>query len=223
MIKLPELGQNPREYHDNLKNVVKFIEESVVRIESLNQKIDGCGMINIGGKRYLNKSEVEQMIKDFAKSSDIKSLETRVTKSVDEKLKPLATKDAVSKEIAKINGGIKNGLDTLSKSIDELKAVKHLTVNDIKEELKPYELTKHVDGKIKSCRDTMGENYENHAKGVDKKVSQITADVETFKESQSLAHEKLKDDTEKNIKSESEKIEKSILKKVLDKISKLMG
>lgn len=197
-MKLPDINQNPREYHENLKSVVKFIEESVARIESLSQKIEGCEMIDIGGKKYLDESEVKKLISDFASKKDINTLEVKVNKSVDEKLKPLASKD-------------------------ELKAVKHLTVNDIKSELEPYELTKDVNAKIKSCRDTMGENYENHAKGVDSKVSALTSDISSFKESQLSAHEKLKDDTEKNIKSESEKIEKSILKKVLDKISKLMG
>lgn len=197
-MKLPDIDQKPREYHENLKSVVKFIEESVARIESLSQKIEGCDMIDIGGKKYLDESEVKNLISDFAKKKDMDILEVKVNKSAEK-------------------------IDSIGNDLKSIRSVKHLSINDIKEELKPYELTKHVDSKIKSCRDTMGENYENHAKGVDKKVSQLTTDVEKFKESQSQAHEKLKVDTENSIKSESEKIEKSILKKVLGKVSKLMG
>ncbi|AGN34326.1 hypothetical protein VPSG_00007 [Vibrio phage pYD38-B] len=198
-MKMPDVGQNPREYHENLKSVVKFITESVDRIESINKSIEGCEMIDIGGKKYLDKSEVEKMIADFASKQDVKNLEASTLNLIDEKLKPVATK------------------------IEDVKSVKHISMSDVNEALKPYELTKDVNGKIKSCRDTMGESYDLYTKSLDKKLSSIESGVSEFKKSQSLAYDKLEKETSKSIIETGQKLEKSILKKVLDKISKLMG
>lgn len=198
-MKMPDVGQNPREYHENLKSVVKFITESVDRIESINKSIEGCEMIDIGGKKYLDKSEVEKMIADFASKQDVKNLEASTLNLIDEKLKPVATK------------------------IEDIKSVKHISMSDVNEALKPYELTKDVNGKIKSCRDTMGESYDLYTKSLDKKLSSIESGVSEFKKSQSLAYDKLEKETSKSIIETGQKLEKSILKKVLDKISKLMG
>lgn len=294
-MKMPEVGQNPREYHENLKSVVRFISESVSRIESVNKSIEECEMIDIGGKKYLDKSEVEEMISDFASKQDVKKLKVSTSKLIDEKLKPVAIKEEVNKLSEKLHGEIKsstsslaakselkklessvnsaiddklvqlatkNELDKLSdslqcaiksstsnlaakselkqavsgvsksiaessgdltKKINEVKSIKHLSMSDVNDALEPYELTKDVNGKIKSCRDTMGENYDLYAKSLSKKLNAVTSGVDEFKKSQSLAYDKLEKETSKSIVETGQKLEKSILKKVLDKISKLMG
>lgn len=246
-MKMPEVGQNPREYHENLKSVVKFITESVNRIESINKSIEGCGMIDIDGKKYLDKSEVEKMISDFASKQDIKRLgestsklisdktkdlattkqvndsKVKVEKLIDEKLKPLATKKEVGEVGESLSKSASSKYHELSEKVDDIKSIKHLSMSDVNEALKPYELTKDVNGKIKSCRDTMGESYDLYVKSLDKKLSSIESGVSEFKKSQSLAYDKLEKDTEKSIIESGQKLEKSILKKVLDKISKLMG
>ncbi|AUR88990.1 hypothetical protein NVP1137O_34 [Vibrio phage 1.137.O._10N.261.46.B5] len=168
-------------------------------VSDLNKITEGHCVIEIGGKEYLDKSEVEKMISDFASKKDVKSLEVSTSKLIDERLKPVATK------------------------IDEVKSIEHLSISDVNEALKPYELTKDANGKIKSCRDTMGESYDLYTKSLDKKLSSIESGVDEFKKSQSLAYDKLEKETSKSIIETGQKLEKSILKKVLDKISKLVG
>lgn len=222
-MKMPEVGQNPREYHENLKSVVKFITESVNRIESINKSIEGCEMIDIGGKTYLDKSEVEKMISDFASKQDVKKLEESTSKLIDEKLKPAATKSDLKSSNEDAKKAIKGNYDSLLQKVEDVKSVKHISMSDVNEALKPYELTQDVNGKIKSCRDTMGESYDLYTKSLDKKLSSIESGVDEFKKSQSLAYDKLEKETSKSIVEAGQKLEKSILKKVLDKISKLMG
>ena len=222
-MKMPEVGQNPREYHENLKSVVKFITESVNRIESINKSIEGCEMIDIGGKKYLDKSEVEKMISDFASKQDVKKLEESTSKLIDEKLKPAATKADLKSSNEDAKKAIKGNYDSLLQKVEDVKSVKHISMSDVNEALKPYEMTQDVNGKIKSCRDTMGESYDLYTKSLDKKLSSVESGVSEFKKSQSLAYDKLEKETSKSIIETGQKLEKSILKKVLDKISKLMG
>lgn len=224
-MKLPDINQNPREYHENLKSVVKFIEESVARIESINKSIEGCGMIDIGGKKYLDKSEVEKMISDFASKQDIKRLGESTSKLISDKTKDLATTKQVNDSKVKVEKLIDEKLKPLATKgeVDDIKSIERISMSDVNEALKPYELTKDVNGKIKSCRDTMGESYDLYVKSLDKKLSSIESGVSEFKKSQSLAYDKLEKETSKSIVETGQKLEKSILKKVLDKISKLMG
>lgn len=294
-MKMPDVGQNPREYHENMRDVVRFISESVSRIESVNKSIEECEMIDIGGKKYLDKSEVEKMISDFASKQDVKKLEDSTSRLISENLKSVATKKEVNQLSEKLHGEIKTSTsslatkgelkkskesifgvveeklkqtatryelialanatdekikesteclatkselraaaadvsksiaassDSLTKKINEVKSIEHLSMSDVNYALKPYELTKDVNGKIKSCRDTMGENYDLYTKSLSKKLNEVASGVDEFKESQSIAYDKLEKETSKSIIETGLKLEKSILKKVLDKISKLMG
>ncbi|AUR95807.1 hypothetical protein NVP1213O_31 [Vibrio phage 1.213.O._10N.222.54.F10] len=344
-------------WNQDVARIIRFIPEfekkeaaiSAALIETrklvsdLNKITEGHGVIDINGKKYLDKSEVEKMISDFASKQDVKKLEVSTSKLIDEKLKPVATKKEVNQLSGKLHSEIKNstsglavksefkklessvynaiddklvplatknevdklsgslqcaiksstsnlatkvelkkskdsivgaigeklkktatthdlselasatdekisnsteslatkselkvaitGLsksiaessDGLTKKIDDVKSIEHLSMSDVNEALKPYELTKDVNGKIKSCRDTMGENYDLYTKSLSKKFDAVNSGVDEFKKSQTLAYDKLEKETSKSIIETGQKLEKSILKKVLDKISKLMG
>lgn len=201
-MKLPDIGQNPREYHDNLKSVVKFIQDSVNRIESLNKEIKESKVIEIDGKKYLDEAEVKKIVSDsiasavkpLASKADVcKEFRSEIASTV----KPLATKELVMSKIESQKEISDKRHESALNEIAILKQAGFVSRKELDSALKGYQTSKETDGKIKSCRNTMEDNYLNHSKIVDSKLSDFDSKID--------------------------KVEKSILKTVLDKISKLMG
>lgn len=145
-MKLPDIGQPPREYHDNLKSVVLFIENSLKEIKSISDSLSEIG-----------DSEVK---------ADFDSLLSAVLEKQEKNAKQIASAHSKISDLHEALLVASDKLDNLSKT----GFITHESMADSLSDYSTKEFTKKL---IDSTRRSIVENVDTEIKSIQQKCDKI--------------------------------------------------
>lgn len=227
--KMPEVGQRPAEFQQNMRSVLEYVDNAVESIKIMKSQIEEMGMIKIDGKEYLDKNEVNKLIANFVSKDKVNDMVLEQSKKILNNVNSEISKTKLSineleKSFIKSSGDICNKVnniseqiskykkeeserfDSISFAIDKLENSGFVTTDVMTSKIEPLQLKSEAENKLNAERRSIIENVDVAIKCIEKKIPQM------IEESVS--------DSEKRV---SDSVSKSVLKSVLEKITGLMG